>query len=205
MKDPHKYNILYEVIAKDNIQRISELLAIIGTKNLIPYVGYPMLVLHKRLCNDVDYKSDINHLFGDGYDIVQTVALLLCEHIGERLNDVCYTDKNGKHITLRALCNREICRQANRMTRKGKPASLESLPVYMEPRVEMKETYQDYTVADTIIESLELNEMFITTLECRMSGMSYPEIGRIVGRSQSTVWEYCRIIQKKYTTVYGAI
>lgn len=205
MKDPHKYDILYARITPDNVQRMSELLAIIETKRLIPYAGYKMLALHKRLCNDIDYKTDINRIFGDGYDIVQTAALILCEHYGKRLGDVCFVDKNGKIFTVRALCRREISKAANRMVRRSRTASLEALPVYMEPRVEMMETYNDYSEIDAIIESLDLDETFMTTLECRMSGMSYPEIGRIVGRSQSTVWEYCRIIREKYAAVYGAV
>lgn len=205
MKDPHKYDTLYQEICSDNVQRMSELIAIIETKNLIQYWGYPMLKLHKSLCNDIDFKTDINRLFSDNYDIVQNVAVLLCEHYGKRLTDTCYIDKHGKKVTVRILCNREIYKFASRQLSRNKPTSLEALPKYIEPKTEMTEFNNDYTETDRIIESFELNETFTVALECRMSGMSYPEIGRIVGRSQSTVWQYCRLIQQKYTAVYGAI
>lgn len=71
MKDSRKYDILYQEICSDNVQRMSELIAIIETKNLIQYFGYPMLRLHKRLCNDIDFKTDINRLLSDNYDVVQ--------------------------------------------------------------------------------------------------------------------------------------
>lgn len=205
MDKSHKYDILYQEIGSNNVQRISELLALIETKKLIKIMGYPVLVLHKRLCNDVDFKMDVNHIFSDSYDIVQAVALLLCEHYGERLNDTCYIDKNGKRISVRTLCNREISKLVGRKMRNGKTVSLEALPIYKQPRIEMNDAEEDYAVSDKIIASLELNETFTTALECRMSGMSYPEIGRIIGRSQSTVWEYCRIIKAKYTAVYGTL
>lgn len=204
MNNPHKYDILFDIIDRDNVQRISELLALIQTKKLITRVGYPVLVIHKRLCDDVDFKNDVHHIISDSYDIVQAVALLLCGYYGKRLNDTCYKNKNGKLVTVRTLCNREIYKLVDRKLNNGKTVSLEGLPVYKEPRTEMT-VEKDYTETDKIIESLELNETFTTTLECRISGLSYPEIGRIVGRSQSTVWEYCRIIKEKYIAVYGTI
>lgn len=187
MKDPHKYDILYQEISQNNIQRISELIALIETKKLINFFGYPMLVLHKRLCNDVDFKTDVHHIFSDGYDIVQTVALILCEHYGEHLNDLCYIDRHGKRITVRTLCKRSVYNAANHKMKHGKEASLEALPIYKQPRTEDCNDEKDFAAADKIVENLELNETMTTALECRMSGMSYPEIGRIIGRSQSTV------------------
>lgn len=205
MKDPHKYDILYQEICSDNIQRISELIALIETKKLINFFGYPMLVLHKRLCNDVDFKTNIEHQFSDGYDIVQTVALLLCEHYGEHLDNTCYINKRGKRITVRILCNRAVGKIVNRKMRNGREKSIEAMPIYKQPRTETIDVEKDYAEADRIVASLDLDETMTTALECRMSGMSYPEIGRIIGRSQSTVWEYCRIIKQKYTAVYGTI
>ncbi len=205
MKDPHKYDILYQEIRSDNVQRISELIALIYTKKLIEYFGYPMLVLHKRLCNDIDFKTNIEHQFSDGYDIVQSVALILCEHYGEHLDDTCYINKRGKRITVRVLCNRAVGKIASQKMRNDRETRLEAMPIYKQLRVETIDVEKDFAKADKIVASLELNETMTTALECRVSGMSYPEIGRIIGRSQSTVWEYCRIIKQKYTAVYGAI
>ncbi len=40
-------------------------------------------------------------------------------------------------------------------------------------------------------------------LEFRIKGLSYPEIGRILERAQSTVFEYFIKIRQRYTAIYG--
>lgn len=65
------------------------------------------------------------------------------------------------------------------------------------------ETPQDYTVCDNIIESLNLTDNMRTALECRMAGLSYPEIGRILERAQSTVFEYFIKMRQRYAAIYG--
>ena len=82
--------------------------------------------------------------------------------------------------------------------------SLEALTPASEPYTEMqKETIQDYTIYDAIIDSLNLTENMRIALECRVKGLSYPEIGRVLERAQSTVFEYFIKICQRYTTIYG--
>ena len=82
--------------------------------------------------------------------------------------------------------------------------SADNLTPANEPMTEIKdETPQDYTVCDNIIESLNLTDNMRTALECRMAGLSYPEIGRILERAQSTVFEYFIKMRQRYAAVYG--
>ena len=66
-----------------------------------------------------------------------------------------------------------------------------------------EETVQDYTQYDKIIESLNLTENMRIALECRMNGLSYPEIGRILDRAHSTAIEYFIKMRQRYTAIYG--
>lgn len=69
--------------------------------------------------------------------------------------------------------------------------STEDLTPNNEPSIEIKEEIkQGYTVYDKIVESLNLTDNMRIALECRIKGLSYPEIGRILERAQSTVFEY---------------
>ena len=69
--------------------------------------------------------------------------------------------------------------------------SLEALTLASEPYIEMQEeTIQDYT------------NMRIA-LECRIKGLSFPEIGRILERAQSIVFEYFIKMRQRYTAIYG--
>lgn len=50
-----------------------------------------------------------------------------------------------------------------------------------------KEIEQDYIVYDKIVENLNLTDNMKLALEYRIAGLSYTEIGRKLGRAQSTV------------------
>ena len=61
---------------------------------------------------------------------------------------------------------------------------------------------QDYTKYEEIVESLDLTENMRIALNCRMSGLSYPEIGKVISRAQSTVFEYFIKMRKRYMAIY---
>ena len=82
--------------------------------------------------------------------------------------------------------------------------SLEALTPASEPYTEtQEETEQDYTTYDAIIESLNLTENMRIALECRIKGISFHEIGRILERAQSTVFEYFIKMRQRYNAIYG--
>ncbi len=66
-----------------------------------------------------------------------------------------------------------------------------------------KEVQQDYEQCDKIVESLNLTKNMRVALECRMAGLSYPEIGRILERAQATVYEYFIKMRQRCTAIYG--
>lgn len=73
-----------------------------------------------------------------------------------------------------------------------------------EPYIEIQEeTEQDYTGYDKIIESLNLTDNMRIALECRIKGLSFPEIGRVLERAQSTVFEYFIKMRQRYMAIYG--
>lgn len=72
------------------------------------------------------------------------------------------------------------------------------------PLIELKEkTDYNYVHCDEIVENLNLTNNMKVALECRMAGLSYPEIGRILGRVQSTVYEYFTKMRARYIAIYG--
>lgn len=82
--------------------------------------------------------------------------------------------------------------------------SLEALKPASEPYNEMQEeTVQDYATYDAIVESLNLTENMRIALECRIKGLSYPEIGRVLSRAQATVFEYFIKMRQRYIAIYG--
>ena len=199
------FDVLQEEINSNNVITISELLAFLQTRFLISYMGNRMQKIYADLYADIKHKNDINHVFSDGYDLVHEGALYLCEHYGEHINDVIGYSKKGKQITIRTMCIRKMMKLINLNTRDYyRHTDIDNMTPEDEPLIEIKEDIDDdYAHCDEIVENLNLTDNMKLALECRMAGLSYPEIGRILARAQSTVFEYFVKMRKKYTAIYG--
>lgn len=200
-----KFEVLKEEITAENVLEMSEVIAFAQTRFLIGYIGTRMQKLYAEVYADIKHKKDIRRVLSDGYDFVQEGALYLCEHYGRRLSDVIGYTKKGKAITIRIACIKKMMKLINRKTSDYyRSISTEELKPAAEPSMEIKEeAKRDYTFCDKIVESLNLTDNMRVALECQMSGLSYPEIGRILDRAQSTVFEYFIKMRQRYTVIYG--
>lgn len=199
------YEVMKEEISPDNVFAMAEIIAFAETRYLISYMGTQMQKTYINLYKDILNKNDISRVLSDGYDLVQECALCLCEHYGKHLNDVIGYTKKGKKITVQIACIRRMNKLINRKTRDCyRNISLEALTRKSEPSVEIKEeVQQNYEQCDKIVESLNLTDNMRVALECRMAGLSYPEIGRILERAQATVYEYFIKMRQRYMAIYG--
>ena len=77
-------------------------------------MGYHAEKAHKQLCRDIFGKHEPGYIFSDSYDLVQSVALFLCGHYGEYLDDVLYISKRGKPRTIKIECYLIITRMLAR-------------------------------------------------------------------------------------------
>lgn len=199
------FEIMQEEISPENVIAMSECIAFSQVRFLIGYMGTRMQKMYADLYADIKHKNEVNHIFSDGYDLVQECALYLCGHYGEHLNDILGYNSKGKPITIRIACLKKMMKLINRKTSDYyRSTSLEDLTPADEPSVEIQEEVeQDYSVYDKIVASLNLTDNMKLALECRVAGLSYPEIGRILGRVQSTVFEYFTKMRRRYTAIYG--
>lgn len=199
------FDVLEEEINPNNVITISELLAFLQTRFLISYMGNRMQKIYADPYADIKHKNAINHVFSDGYDLVHEGVLFLCEHYGEHIHDVIGYNKKGKAITLRTACIKRMMKLINRSTRDYyRNKCMDSLTPEDEPLTELKEEIDyNYSRCDEIVKKLNLTDNMRVALECRMAGLSYPEIGRILGRVQSTVYEYFTRLRARYTAIYG--
>lgn len=199
------YEVMKEEISPDNVFAMAEIIAFAETRYLISYMGTQMQKTYIDLYKDILNKNDVSRVLSDGYDLVQECALYLCEHYGQHLSDVIGYTKKGKKITVQMACIRKMNKLINRKTRdRYRNISLEALTRKNEPAVEIKEEVkQDYDQCDKIVESLNLTDNMRIALECRMAGLSYPEIGRILERAQATVYEYFIKMRMRYQAIYG--
>lgn len=199
------FDVLNEEISPNNVLAMSEIIVFMETRYLIGYMGSRMQKMFADLLGDIKHKHEEKYVFSDSYDLVQEGALYLCEHYGEQLNDIIGYSKKGKKITIRIACIKKMMKLINRKWSDNyRSISTEDLTPANEPSVELKvEMPQDYTLYDKIVESLNLTDNMRIALECRIKGLSYPEIGRILERAQSTVFEYFIKMRQRYTAIYG--
>lgn len=199
------FSVLQEEISPANIIAISEIIAFTQTRFLIGFMGDRMQKFYARLYSDIKHKNDLNHVFSDGYDLVHEGVLYLCEHYGEHIHDVIGINKKGKQVTIRTMCIKRMMKLINRDTKAYyRNMDVDDIAPEDEPLIELKEEIDDdYSYCDEIVENLNLTDNMRTALECRMAGLSYPEIGRILGRVQSTVYEYFIKMRQRYTAIYG--
>ena len=204
-KEKNDFSILKEEISQNNVLAMAELIAMAETRFLIGYMGYPMQKMHADLYVDILRKNDLGYVFSDSYDLVQEGALFLCKHYGKRLSDIVSYSKKGKPITIEIDCCRKMMKLMGRKTRDNyRHVDYESLTPVNEPYTEIQEeTEQDYIGYDKIIESLNLTDNMRIALECRIKGLSFPEIGRVLSRAQSTVFEYFIKMRQRYMAIYG--
>ena len=181
---------------------MAELIAMAETRFLIGYMGSPMQKMHADLYVDILHKNELGYAFSDSYDLVQEGALYLCEHYGKHLHDLVGYSKKGKPITIEIACCRKMIKLISRKIRDNyRNVCYDALtPLYDELQ---EETTQDYTAYDKIVESLNLTDNMRIALECRIKGLSFPEIGRVLSRAQSTVFEYFIKMRQRYSAIYG--
>lgn len=204
-KEKNSFSILKDEISQNNVLAMAELIAMSETRFLIGYMGNFMQKIHADLYVDILHKNNLGYVFSDSYDLVQEGALFLCEHYGKHLNDVIGYSKKGKPITVEIACIRKMMKLINLKTRNYyRSVSIDALTPASEPHTEMQEeTIHDYTIYDAIVESLNLTENMRIALECRIKGLSFPEIGRVLSRAQATVYEYFIKMRQRYTMIYG--
>lgn len=198
------FSILKEEISQNNVLVIAEHIAFMELRYQIGYQGSRVQKMYADLYADIKHKNELVHTFSDSYDLVQEGALYLCEHYGKHLSDIISYSKKGKPITIEIACIRKMMRLINLKARDyHRSVSLDALTPVSEPSYEIKEEIaQDYTLYEKIVSSLNLTENMRIALECRQNGLSYPEIGRVLSRTQSTVFEYFIKMRQRYITIY---
>lgn len=199
------FSVMKEEIPQNNVLEMAELIAFMELRFQIGYLGSRAQKMYADLYADIKHKNELGYMLSDSYDLVQEGALYLCEHYGKHLSDVLFYSKKGKPITVEIACIRTMTKLINRKTSDYyRSVSLEALTPVSEPSYEIKEEVtQDYTIYDKILESLNLTDNMRVALECRIKGLSYPEIGRVLSRAQSTVFEYFIKMRQRYMVIYG--
>jgi len=204
------FRVLREVISPENVQVMAELITIKQTKKLIGYIGNNAVMAHRRVYLDVMRKNQVCYILSDYYDLVQDVAVFLCEHLGEYLDDYLYTSKKGKGVTVKMECYYIIKRELyRRYYVNGKIRSLEGYRFFKDRRdfigTSDEEIEASYNRVDKIISLMNLGEKHLIVLNARLQGVPYTQIATILHCTTGGVHGFRYVMQRRYNKVTQSI
>ena len=192
------FDILTEVISRDNVLDMAELLVCKETKYLIRFSGRYIAKAHLGVCKDIFNKNNPDYIMSDNYDIVQTVALFLCEHFGKHLEDTYEITKKGRVITLKYHCYKLI----DRMICSRYRITMRHVDLDKAYRLEAQEVYKadedEHEVVEQMMNKMQLDDYQRKVLTHRMAGLSMGEIGRLLNRSIGAIGSVIDTIQRRY-------
>lgn len=197
-----------EKITAENVQRLSECIAVRALKTCYQKGGQPFIYsLYCGLVADITENKKTGAPLSDGYDIAQTASAFLCEHIGKTLQDTTtdgQTDKDGKPVTILRACFRAVNRYImGERQHDYKRVYVDEIDengntLYYEiPESWDMPTAADYkTVTAKIAEmGLSMNEKKFLTY--RLRGYSLEKIAPIMGVKRDTLNAYRKRIKAK--------
>ena len=199
------FSLLTEAISRENVLDMAELIVCKETKYLIRYSGHYIAAAHNEVCKDIFNKNNPDYIMSDNYDIVQTVALFLCEHFGKYLDDTYEITKKGKVITLKYCCYKLIDRMiCGRYRIFRRSVDLDKVQDIEEP-----ETYEadedEHGVVDNLMDKMQLTDYHKEILRHRMAGLSMSEIGTLLNKSVGAIGSVIYTVQKRYNKCFGSV
>lgn len=204
-KPKRSFSLLTDVISRDNVLDMAELIVCRETKSLIRYSGQYIAAAHTEVCKDISRKDEPGYILSDNYDIVQTVAFFLCEHFGELLDDTYRIDKKGRVITIKYHCYKMI----DRMICGRYRISRRNVDLEKAQHIEESETYEatenEHEVVDKLMDKMQLTEYHKEILNYRMAGLSLRVIGTMLNRSVGAIGSVIYTVQKRYNKCFGGI
>jgi len=201
-----EFKVLREIISRENVSVMAELITIKQTKTLIGYIGNDAITAHEKVYIDVMHKDDAGYVLSDCYDLVQDVALFLCEHFGKHLDDYLYTSKKGKEVTIKAECYYIIKRELYKRYSIGiKNITMEAFRYMKDPKDFMETSTEEieasYERVDKIISLMNLGEKHLIVLNGRLNGVTYAQLAVILNCTTGGVHGFRNVMKKRYNKV----
>mgnify|MGYP000213093992 FL=1 len=191
------------VISAENIQKIGEVIALTCIKTVIVRSGKDLHYLYKGMLKDMNRAKDDLSPFSDAYDIAQEAMLFLCQHMGEKLGNICIT-KYGKTTTIRSACFRCADNYLEKQYARHivNAVSLDER-ITAEPETILEdEQKNDYTAVDGVVKQMKLTKVEQETLSHLMVGLTCIEIAKLCNANRTTIWRRQNRIKQKYMSAF---
>lgn len=70
------FSVMKEEIAQNNVLEMAELIAFMGLRFQIGYLGSRAQKMYADLCADIKHKNELGYMLSDSYDLVQKVRFI---------------------------------------------------------------------------------------------------------------------------------
>ena len=168
--------------------------------------------LYIGLIKDLHHMDEIEYIVSDGYDVAQTAICFLYQFVGHTANEIYGKDKQGKEISIKLACYREVDRfinlLRNRPDRRGTVVESIDFTDYkalpMDPVNCFEQEQTDYTKYDELVCALRLSALELAILNCYMNGMRQGEVCAELGIGRGTINHRKASIRQRYYSLFGA-
>ena len=153
-----------EVISAENVKLMGEMIALQALRTVKKFDMKVADKLYIGLIKDLHHMTEMDYTVSDGYDVAQTAICFLYQFVGHSANEIYGKDKQGKEITIKLACYREVDHfirlLRNKPDRRGTIVesidftNYKALPADPVDCFEPEQT--DYSKYDTLIEALHL-------------------------------------------------
>ena len=174
-----------EPISDDNVKLMGEMIALQALRNVMPYDFEVVSKLYNGLVKDLNRIKNIDYTITDGYDYAQLAICFLYQFKCMYVSDVYGKDKTGKYITIKTACYRAVDKELMHFRKdiaRNRQFELNNnkkdIP---DPRDCFEDKSENYAKADRLLETLNLTDAELETLNCCMNGMKRPEIAAELG------------------------
>lgn len=202
-----------EHISNENVKLMGEMIALRSLRTLKQYDFHMADKLYIGLIKDLHHMSEIDYIVSDGYDVAQTAICFLYQYAGRKVSEICGKDKQGKEISIKLACYREVDHfinlLRNRRDRRGTVVESIDFTDYkalpMDPVNCFEQEQTDYTKYDELVEALQLSTLELAILNCYMNGMRQAEVCAELGIGRGTINHRKASICQRYYNLYGTL
>ena len=200
-----------EPISAENVKLMGEMIALQALRTVKKFDMKVADKLYIGLIKDLHHMGEIDYIVSDGYDVAQTAICFLYQFFGHTANEICGKDKQGKEITIKLACYREVDHfinlLRNRPDRRGTVVESIDFTDYkalpMDPVNCFEREQTDYSKYDELVGALQLSALELAILNCYMNGMRQAEVCAELGIGRGTINHRKASIRQRYQILYG--
>ena len=201
-----------EPISNENVKLMGEMIALQALRTVKKFDMKVADRLYIGLIKDLHHMGEIDYIVSDGYDVAQIAICFLYQFVGHTANEIYGKDKQGKDITIKLACYREVDHfinlLRNRPDRRGTVVESIDFTDYkalpMDPVNCFEHEQTDYSKYDELAEALQLSALELAILNCYMNGMVQSEVCAELGIGRGTINHRKASIRQRYYSLYGA-